>query len=131
MTDQPTDFNRLVEKRIRFRDKLAELNKLHKENLKPFQELAEKLDNVLIAHMDSQSITSMKTEAGTIYPVERWTASAEDAEAFQAHVLERREYELMDVKPNVTACRDYLADHGMLPPGVKTSVFRTLGLRRA
>jgi hypothetical protein len=131
MADQAEDLNRLVGKRIALRDKIKSLNDAHKLAMKPYNEAADKFDALLLARIDELGVKSVATEAGTIFPLERWTASAEDAEKFRQYLIDMEEWDLADIKPNVTATREYLEKNKMLPPGVKTSVFRDLGLRRS
>lgn len=130
MADAPEDLNRLVTKRIALRDKIKSLNDAHKASMKPYGEMADKMDALLLARLDELGVESVATEAGTIFPIERWSASAEDMEKFREYLIEHEEWDLADIKPNVTATREYLEKNQSLPPGVKTSVFRDLGLRR-
>jgi hypothetical protein len=130
MADAPEDLNRLVGKRVALRDKIKSLNDANKLAMKPYNEMADKMDALMLARLDELGLDSASTEHGTIFPLERWSASAEDPAAFKDYCLENDEWELADIKPNITAIREYLAKNQTLPPGVKTSVFRDLGLRR-
>jgi hypothetical protein len=131
MADQAEDLNRLVGKRIALRDKIKALNDAHKAAMKPYNEAADKFDALLLARIDELGVKTLATEAGTIFPLERWSASAEDMQKFRQYLIDMEEWDLADIKPNVTATREYLEKNKMLPPGVKTSVFRDLGLRRS
>lgn len=130
MAEAPEDLNRLVGKRVALRDKIKSLNDAHKLAMKPYGDMADKMDALLLARLDELGVQSVATDSGTIFPLERWSASAEDAEEFLKFLVKTEDWEMADIKPNVTATRAYLEEHKALPPGVKTSVFRDLGLRR-
>ena len=130
MAETPEDLNRLVAKRVALRDKIKTLKDAFKAQLKPYNDMSDKMDALLLARLDELGVQSAATDSGTIFPLERWSASTEDGEAFLEFLVKTEDWEMADIKPNITATRAYLEEHKALPPGVKTSVFRDLGLRR-
>lgn len=124
-----------VEKRvsqyIQIRDKIKELNTAHEESIKPLVDLQNSLTGWLQSFLEQAGADSIKTSNGTCYSTTRYSASLADPEVFMKFVKDNNNFDLMDRKANVTAVRDYVEEHGALPPGVNLSSIKTVGVRRA
>jgi hypothetical protein len=116
---------------IACRDAINTMKEKHEQELKPLVELQNMLTGWLQRFMDAAGVENIKTAHGTCYTSTRYTASLADPEAFMKHVLSTQSYDLLDRKANVTAVKDYVAEHGNLPPGVNLSSISTVGVRRA
>lgn len=116
---------------IACRDAINTMKEKHEQELKPLVELQNMLTGWLQRFMDAAGAENIKTAHGTCYTSTRFTASLADPEAFMKHVLSTQSYDLLDRKANVTAVKDYVAEHGTLPPGVNLSSISTVGVRRA
>ena len=130
-TTIPTlDISKRVDQYVQMRDKIKVLDDEHKERMKPFKQTLEKLNGLLLDHLNTIGGDSVKTEAGTVYRSEKKSASLEDPDAFMTHVVENELWDLMDRKANVTAVADYIEEHHAPPPGVNFSTTYVVGVRR-
>ena len=112
------------------RDEISEMEKAHKERLLPFQQAKEALGNKMMMFLDATHQESAKTDQGTVYTTVRYSAALADPDLFIDFVREHDLYELLDRKANQVACREYAEEHdGTLPPGVKLSSTRIVGVR--
>jgi len=120
-----------VSQYIQVRDAIAKAKEKHEAELKPLVDLQNLLTGWLQEFMDTAGAENVKTSHGTCYQSTRYTASLADPEAFMAFVKSTSQYDLLDRKANVTAVKDYVAEHNTLPPGVNLSAIKTVGVRRA
>lgn len=123
--------NVLIARYVMVRDKIKEVDDAHKEKMRPAKELLESLNNQLLALLNDTGGESIKTAAGTAYRTEKKSATIEDAQAFQDHVVGNGMFEMLDWKANVKAVEDYLREYDELPPGVKLNSAMLVGVRRA
>lgn len=131
----PPGASALFEKRtgqyIAIRDKIEEIEKRHKEELKDLVELVEKFNAWFTTELEKIGASSIKTSQGTVYQSGRYSASLTDAKAFMDYVIKNSAWDLLDRKANVTACRDFTRENKSEPPGVRLSSIRRVGVRRA
>lgn len=124
-----------VEKRVKqyvfVRDQIKAMQERHVKELEDLKDIQEKLTGILQEALTNVGAESIKTSQGTVYSTTRYTASLQDPKAFMDFVLEKGLTDLLDRKANAPACRDYCAEHGVLPPGVNMSSIQTVGVRRA
>ena len=126
-----TDINKRIEQYIKLRDKIAEIKKRQKDELKPYNETLEKLNAVLLAHLNTVNGNSVSSDAGVAYRSEKKSASLADPEAFRKFVIANQLFDLIDWKANVTAVEDYINEKELPPPGVNFSSVTVAGVRRA
>lgn len=127
----PTPVDMRVEAYIRCRDTIKAKNDEHEKAIAPLVELQNMLTGWLQDFMETAGADSIKTAYGTCYSSTRYTASLADPEAFMKFVQEQGAYDLLDRKANVTAIKEYVAEHNGTPPGVNLSAIKTVGVRRA
>lgn len=120
-----------VKQYIEIRDALKKMDEEHDEKKKPLVEVQNLLTGWLQNFMEQNGAENIKTSNGTCYSSTRYTASLADPEAFMAYVKSSGNYDLLDRKANVTACRDFVAENNSPPPGVNLSAIKTVGVRRA
>ena len=124
-----------VEKRIgqyvAVRDAVQKANDEHEARIKPLVDLRDMLTGWMQKFLEQAGADSVKTAAGTCYSTTRYSASLADPEAFMKFVKSTDNFDLLDRKANVTACKDYVKENGTLPPGVNMSAIKTVGVRRA
>lgn len=128
---QEIDLTAYVDKYIKIRDKIAELNKQWEEQIAPLKEAKTALDALFGEHLTKNNVTSMRTSAGTITATERKSATLEDPLAFRTFVQQMGEWELADIRANAEAVKTYAEENKQLPPGVKYSAIYTISVRRA
>jgi hypothetical protein len=133
--DQPLGATSRIDKRvaqfIRVRDEIKQIEDDAEKALVPWKVLRDKLIGEMLQFLDQTGQKSAKTSAGTVSIRVDVTASCSDPDAFIDYVREHDAYELLDRRANKTACRDFAEQHGTLPPGVKLSSKRTVGVTKA
>jgi len=127
----PLDLNKLVDHYVQLRDRKRELEKLHKEQLKPFTKLMDEIGNKLLAYMQQSGLDATPTPSGTAYQITKQSATIRDGATFRAFVIEGDHFDLVDWRANAAAVFDFIAENdGQLPPGVNASTFTSVGVRR-
>lgn len=101
--------------------KITELDKEHKEKMKPFKEALDKLDALLLDMLTQSNQQNANTPAGTAYKAVKYSAALENPDEFRRHVIGTESWDLLDWKANVTAVKDFVTENKALPPGVKLS----------
>lgn len=137
MSDQtPTpnagiDVEKRVGQFVMLRDMKAALKEKHDSEMKPINDTMEMIKDELKVALNSVNADNMKTGSGTVSLNTKYSASAADIDMFWAWVVTQAAFDMLDKKPNVTAIREYVEQHGVAPPGVNFSSFQDIGVRRA
>lgn len=122
--------DQMVADYIRARDLLDQRKTEYEESIKPLKELKELIEGWLQKKLDETGSDSIKTSCGTAHRNTKYSASLTDPELFMKHVIETKDYSLLDRKANVTAVKDYVKEHDALPPGCNLSALSTVQVRR-
>ena len=131
MEHPPTvDISKRVDQYVRLRDLIKTKEDEHKAVLKPYKELLEKLNSVLLDHLNTINGESVRTDTGTVYRTEKKAASLADPDAFMRYVIGSEAWDLLDRKANVTAVADFIEENDAPPPGVNFSTTFIVGVRR-
>lgn len=125
------DIAKRVEQYVKLRDLIKQKNDEHKKAMAPFNETLEKLNSVLLAHLNSINGQSVSTEHGTVYRTEKSSASLADAQAFMDFVIANNAFDLIDRKANVTAVEEFIKENNAPPPGVNYQSRYVAGIRRS
>ena len=121
-----------VEKFIKLRDKVKEIEEGHKKQLEPYKTMLVTMNNMLLGHLNDTGADNISLKGvGTFYKSVKTTASLADADAFRRHVIGSEAWDLIDWRANSTAVKQFIDDHGQPPPGVNTSSVVTAGVRRS
>lgn len=126
----PLDVEGCVKFYVELRDAKAAIAAKAKEDSKPYTEGMEKLEAVLLKHLQDSNQTSASTKAGTVYRTTDRSATVKDKMAFKEFVISQQQWDLADWKANKVQVFDYIEEHGTDVPGVNTSAFATIGVRR-
>lgn len=132
MTSQsPPNFETRVSQYVRLRDLIKEMKDRHKEELKKPTETLEKLNLVMLTHLNAISADSVATAYGTVSKTTKKSASIADMSAFWTYVVTQGDFDMVDKKANPTRVEEYInANGGQLPPGVNFSQVELVGVRR-
>ena len=131
MERPPTvDISKRVDQYVRLRDLIKTKEDEHKAVLKPYKEMLEKLNSVLLDHLNTINGESVRTDTGTVYRTEKKAASLADPDAFMRYVIGSEAWDLLDRKANVTAVADFIEENNAPPPGVNYSTTFVVGVRR-
>jgi len=120
-----------IEQYVKLRDKIKELDDAHKAAMEPYRGTLEKLNAVLLNHLNTVGVDSAKSASGTVYKTMKESVSLEDPSAFMRHVIGTENWDLLDRKANLKACKDFAEENVTMPPGVKFSSMAVVGVRRS
>lgn len=120
---QPPNLGELIALYLDTRDARDKLVRQQKDAVKNYNDMLTLVEGRLMEHLQKNDTQSVSSDVGTAYLSRKRSATIGDAEAFRGHVIENRAWDLCDWKANVTAVDEFLAEHGVLPPGVN---FRTV-----
>lgn len=118
-----------IQQYISCRNQIKAANDKHETAMKPLVDLQNMLTGWLQNFLETAGAESVKSAHGTVYSSTRYTASLADPAAFMKFVQDNNLFDLLDRKANVTAVKDYVAEHNVLPPGVNMSAIKTIGVR--
>jgi len=131
MEHPPTvDISKRVDQYVRLRDLIKAKEDEHKAAMKPYKEMLDKLNSVLLDHLNTINGESVRTDTGTVYRTEKKAASLADPDAFMRYVIGSEAWDLLDRKANVTAVSDFIEENNAPPPGVNFSTTYVVGVRR-
>lgn len=102
------DINVRIEQYVRLRDKIKEIKDKQKNELKPFNEMLEQLNGVILAHLDATKVESVRADGGTAFKSLEKSASIADKSAFWSWVVLTGSWEMIDYKANAVAVGDYI-----------------------
>ncbi len=128
----PTDvIAKRVHQYVQIRDKLKEMDDAHEKKRAKLVEVQNLLSGYMEGFLEKIGAQNIKTPFGTCHRTTRYTTSLADPDAFMTFVKTSGKFELLDRKANATAVKDYVGEHGALPPGVNLSALRSVGVKRA
>jgi hypothetical protein len=123
-------FEFLVDAFIQNRDAIEKMEERHKLELKPAFRLRELLAEQLLLKLKATGQEMARTKAGTVSAAPRISISCSDPGIFMDYVRENDAYELLDRRPNKTACIEFNDVNGQLPPGVKMNTKQDVNVQR-
>lgn len=120
-----------TQKYIQLRDKIAEVKKRQADELAPLAEALEKLNGILLDHLNTVGVDSARSSAGTVYKTTKNSASIADGDAFRRYVIGSEAWELLDWKANAARVQEFIAENEAPPPGINFTQTFVVGVRRA
>ncbi len=124
-------FDTRVEQYVRLRDHIKAIKERHEAELAAPKATLEKLNAVMLAHLDTIGGDSVKTEHGTVSRTRKKSATIVDMSAFWTFVVTQGQFEMVDKKANVPMVEEYINANGTTPPGINFSAIQVVGVRRA
>ena len=110
----------VVEAFLRARNRVKELKAKHIEELGPAIGFQNILEVIIMDHLAANKLQNLaSSDGGMVYKSVRWSASIQDEDAFMAHVIAKKAWDLLDKRANVTVAREFLDEQKVPPPGVK------------
>lgn len=94
--------DQVVSKYVELRDRKAEIEAKHKEELRPLREALDSLEAWLMDQLNKQGVDSFKTKQGTAYKSVSTATSMADPIAFKSFVFD----------PAIKGLTDYLTNSG-------------------
>jgi len=113
------DVDRLIGGYVKLRDKKAELEAKHREELAPVRKLMAEIENRMLGYMNESGLTSLSSKGvGTAYQTTRVSATVADRDAFKGYCEQEDAWELADIRAGKAAIRAMVEETGELPPGI-------------
>src|SRR5271166_1441084 len=103
------DIEKRVGQYVKLRDKIKEIKKRHEEELAPFTGALDKLNAVLLQHLNSINTESARTKEGTVTKSKKASCTVVDKSAFWTYVVTQGTFDMIEYKANVKAVEDYIA----------------------
>jgi hypothetical protein len=124
-----TDLNQKIMQYVQLRDYLDEAKKEFNTSMDRVKQAMAKLESEFATHLNDTGSNSANTDAGTIYKIERTSATVKDRDEFFKFAIKGRHLEAMDIRANKKIVKELL-DQGVEVPGVKFTQSTQIGIRR-
>lgn len=125
------DMGKRVKQTIDLRDKIKAIQKRHKEELKPYLEVMEQLEMLILSWLNATNSKNVATDHGTAYITTRNSATVADMEVFWQFVQDKGLYDLIDKRANAPAVAEFIEANGQAPPGVNFRQMQDVNVRRS
>ena len=122
----------LVEKYLEFKSLVASRTETFEAEIKPFKDGMVTIENEFLRRLDERGSENTKTDAGTAYKSTLLNVKVIDQAAFLKFCTEQGgSAEMMDIKALKDPVKDWIEETGNPPPGVETSQFVRVNVRRS
>lgn len=117
-TTAPDAYTEIVARYIQIRDAISDKEAAHKAEIAEYKAALAKIERHLLTRLIHMGASHVNTPAGGFYRTERTSATVADWSAVLSHIQEQQLWGMLEKKVNKTAVKEYIAEHGDLPPGV-------------
>lgn len=124
----------LVEKYLDFKSLVASRKEAFEVELKPYVEGMATIENEFLRRLDERGADNTKTEAGTAYKSTLLNVKVIDRDAFMKYVStywENGGSDMLIVSAAKDAVKQYIETNKVEPPGIETSQFTRINIRRS
>lgn len=135
-TQPKVDIETRVDQYVKLRDMIKEISDRHRAEIKPYVDALEALNATLLDHINTIGAESVKTAHGTVYRLEKKSATIADKTAFWSFVVATGEFDLLDYKANPVAVKAFIdkqveaGSDQITPPGINYTTRYEVGVRR-
>lgn len=127
-----TDFNAIVAAYIKIREAKQEAAKAAEAVDAEFKEKLQKLEGVLLKHLNDSGTESVRTAAGTFYRQEDVRPNIVDDTAFYSWIKDNDAFDALERRVKKTFVTQFMEVHeGLPPPGIATSREYVVRVRRS
>lgn len=119
----------LIDKFITIRDAIDAENNKHKARIKDGVDTMELIESVLMGKMTEVGMESASSESGTVYFTTSTRCGVGDWDELLPFIIDGNP-QLLNKAVNKTAVKEYMDEHGALPPGVKWDEERVIQIRK-
>ena len=133
MTDSPEKIDELVALYITLRDWTKSEKAKFEAKVAPKKQAMEKIEGHLQTLLTNTGQIRGACRTGSFYSTTKYSASITDKETFKRHVIGTEAWDLLDLKANVVAVRDFLKESPGTPAeaiGIKLNAIAKIGVRR-
>lgn len=121
----------MIAKYIQLRDKKKEIEDKHKEELRPYNNLIEKLDGMLMHELERAGVDNMKCDAGTVFKSTSTSVGVQHWPETLKYIQENEAWDLLEARVSKTAAKAIIEETGQPIPGVSVSEAIVLRVRRS
>ncbi len=120
----------LIKKYIEIRDDIDRLQNECDAKIKPLKEILSAMETWFQGQFNERGVESSKTQYGTAFTQTKTQVSVDNMDYFVKFVDENKAWNFLNKVVNKTAVEEYIAQHNVPPPGVKTVTMRVVQVRR-
>lgn len=120
----------MIQKYVAIRDAKKRAQDAFKLETERMNQALDKLEGMMLEHLEEEGAESLKTEFGTVFKKTRSSCTVKDREAFYNFAVGSNNLGIIDMKANVKNVRELLAD-GTEVPGINFTQSVEVGVRRA
>ena len=125
------DVNRLIAQYVTLRDRKEAMEKRHKDELKPYNDLMAEVEGLMLDYLNQTGINSVAGPGGTMYKSTVPRCTIKDRTAFRNFVVAMAAFDLVDWRANAKNVGEHIeANTGTVPPGVNYTTFTSVRFRR-
>jgi hypothetical protein len=125
------DVNAVTAAYIKIRDARTDAKRVFEAEDDRLKAAQERLESVLLSHLNIHGMETVRTEAGTFYKQEEIKPSCADWTAYYAWIKENDAFDGLEKRVGKTFIKDFMEAHdGMLPPGVSVHRESVVRVRR-
>ena len=121
----------LIKKYIQVRDKANDIKKEHKEQLAPYNEAMQKIEDHMQKLMEQSDLENLKSEEGTAYKTTQTSVTVADWDSFKDYIITMGAWHMLDKRANKTAVSEVVEETGELPPGLDMKRSIKINIRRS
>ena len=124
----------LVEKYLDFKSLVASRKEAFEVELKPYVDGMATIENEFLRRLDERGADNTKTEAGTAYKSTLLNVKVVDRDAFMKYVStywSNGGSDMLIVSAAKDAVKQYIETNKVEPPGIETSQFTRINIRRS
>jgi hypothetical protein len=122
------DMNEIAKAYIALREARRQLKKQFEDEDAKFKQGLQKLEAIMLSHLNNAGAESVRTDSGTFYKQEAITPSASDWQLVYDWIKDNDAWDLLERRVKSTFIKEYQEAHdGALPPGI--SVYREYVIR--
>lgn len=115
---------------ITLRDEKARLTKVHNNKVAEIDAAMERINGLLLQHMDKNKLQNMGTEYGIAYIAPQVSVTVADWDQFLPYVVEHGQWQLLERRVGKEATKEFKDANKFLPPGVNYAETRRVNIRR-
>jgi len=122
----------LVEKYLALKAKVASMTEAFDAHVKPYKDGMATIENALLALLNERGADNTKTENGTAYKSTLLNVKVVDQLAFLKFCTEQGgSMEMLNIGALKEPVKEWIEETGNPPPGVETSQFTRVNIRRS
>lgn len=125
------DIGKIVEVYTKIRDRRAQIGREFKRQDDELAEKLEKLEVVLLGHLNATNSNGIRTDHGTVYRQTEIIPSAADWQQVYAWIKATDGFDFLEKRIKRAAVTEYMdANEGKIPPGMNVFTRRVVRVRK-